>query len=351
MKTAETRKMEEVEEEYKSERMEARGYVLDSELRMVDAAGNAFDSGRASVHLFDAMGARVAAEMDTLLTQRAGLERIVLSGTPDVEHQTVYATPGLQARTAPLLVLVPGSGKVFNGVVSRNVSLRESLHTGTYWDDVLRAQARGWSVLVLNPNERPCRRVAPATDSRDGYDAETARELFHMGRFRGGRRGPLVLDGCWAVDADAWAPEDYAQRVWDRFVVPARAAQVFVLAHSAGGELTCQLLRDERDAAVLARVAAVALADSVHIESVPPGAPRRAFFEDGTRIVNWVRSPEPLDTPLGAWVNGVTARSAGTTEHAETTSRARESIWALFLSRLDAPAAAAAAAPSSPSSS
>lgn len=347
-KKEEEDRKEREEEECVAERTEARGFVLDSELRMVDADGQPFDMERASVRLFDAMGARVAAEMDTLLTARAGLERVVLTGAPGIEHTTVYATPGLQARTAPLLVVIPGAGKVFNGVMSRRVSLHESLHTGTCWDDVLRAQARGWSVLVLNANERPCRRIAPPARE---HDEAAARECFHMGRFRGGRAGALVLDGCWAVDADAWAPEEYAQHVWARFVAPARAAQIFVLAHSAGGELTCELLGAERDAAVLARVAAVALADSVHIDTVPRGDPRRALFEDAARIVNWVRSPLPLDTPLAAGANGVATRSAGTTDHGETTSRARECMWALFLSRLDsaseAPSSSSTATPSS----
>ena len=334
------------EQEGTSEWKQAQEYVVDEELRVVDAEGRPFEAERASVRLFDAMGARVAAALDTLLTQRAGLVRVVLAGAAAVEHTTVYATPDLAARTAPLLVVVPGSGKVFNGVMSRRVCLGESLHTGSCWDDVRRAQALGWSVLVLNPNERPCRRVADARrtkkdskkeDEEEDEEEAAVRAMYHMGKFYRKDGSPLVLDGCWAVDTDAWSPEEYARIVWERFVVPAQAKHIFVLAHSYGGALTCDVLASERDATVLARVAAVALADSVHLESVPPGAPKRAFFEDGTCIVNWARSPLPLDTPLGAWANGVTTRSAGTTEHAETTSRAHESIWKLFLSRLDAP--------------
>ena len=316
------------EEERKKRELPLLGYHLDESLRVVDDSGAPFDPDHSPAWMYDVLGARVADELDRLLTERAQLERIVLHGSKGIEHTTVYATPRLAERDAPLLVVIPGSGKVYNGVMSRSVSLRESLRTGTCWGHVEKALAAGMSVLVLNPNQRPCTKPKARAQRRGAAKQDepdwARRDRYHMHKFAG-----LVLSDGWEVDQFAWSPEEHADHVWRTMVAPSRAQSISIIAHSYGGALACRLIADEPSDAVLARVAAVALADSVHPDTVAPQHPRHAFFCEESRIVNWVRSPQPLDTALGQGASGVHTRSGGTQDHAQTYSCAHDCMWNL----------------------
>ena len=145
-----------------------------------------------------------------------------------------------------------------------------------------RAIAAGYGVLVLNPNEN--------CDTASG-----------------------------APIPGSESPEDHVLTVWDDLVAAAPSRALGVVAHSAGGYVTCQLL-EERGAAVLPRLRAAAFTDAVLSDA--------AFLV--AHAVNWVTSDAPMDAllvPAGSHA-GLEVRSAGHTNHVWTTFTAEDGVFA-----------------------
>ena len=100
-----------------------------------------------------------------------------------------------------------------------------------------------------------------------------------------------------------------------------------IVAHSYGGVATAALL-DEDMTSVSERVAHIAFTDSVHSSHGHSDA-TRAFLR--ARAINWVTSPEPVDTVLRPGM-----RSAGATRHEETSHYAFDAIFDFFSRSLSA---------------
>ena len=90
--------------------------------------------------------------------------------------------------------------------------------------------------------------------------------------------------------------EEHACYVWENFVAPSSAKQIYVIAHSYGGQCTMALLSSPftyED--VLRRVVAIAFTDSAHSlgrQELPSAS--GDFLK--TRCRNWVASSLPRDT-------------------------------------------------------
>eukprot|EP01045_Picozoa_sp_COSAG04_P008461 COSAG04_NODE_468_length_13857_cov_28.468382_7_plen_123_part_00 len=114
---------------------------------------------------------------------------------------------------------------------------------------------------------------------------------------------------------------------WKAFVDTSPAANVVVVAHSAGGAWLCECLK-QTPPDQLGRIKAIAFTDTFH-DADALDATRRQLVRDHAR--HWRTGSAALDTPVGdERGSGCTCLSAGTTDHASTNFTAQSSIFAFF---------------------
>lgn len=156
------------------------------------------------------------------------------------------------------LIIIQGAGEVRAGQWARSVCINDSLDKGSVFKFLDFAKEEGYSVIVMNPNF-----IQNPTDLKRIKDLET--------------------------------PEKHCNFVWKHFIKKCAAKKLFILAHSCGGVRTIDLLHNHTED-FSKRVKAIALTDSVHmsVSSLSPSA--RSLFS--RLAVNWVKSPEALDTPV-----------------------------------------------------
>jgi len=145
----------------------------------------------------------------------------------------IFVSPNLASKDTVLL-LVQGSGAVRPGIWARALCINDvrGLHWGSMLPFLEQCDARGWGVVILNPNEE-----APGV----GRDHQ---QVLHALR---------------------------------DMIAPTQA--VVIIAHSRGGASTADALRMSPAAA--ANVRAIALTDSVHY-------PQQTEHTFRSLSVNWV---------------------------------------------------------------
>lgn len=230
----------------------------------------------------------------------------VAHAPPDAPRSMVLATADLLTNPHGLLVLVPGSGEVRAGIWGRKLCVTDCLEHGTMAAMFRAARRRGWAAVSLDPN-------------RTRSD------------------GMAVLGSESAIA--------HCEKVWRRLVVPAAAAQIGVMAHSAGGSwlLHCLAAPHTPDDS-LQRIAAIAFTDSVHtMASSRLDGPRMALL--GARARHWRAGPGALDEAmdddrappgrpdLGC---GCECRYAGTADHASSNYAAWPSVVAWLDEHMEA---------------
>jgi len=229
------------------------------------------------------------------MTEIYGLERVVLHGEPSEENVPVFMSPGLIESEKPLLVIICGSGAVSPGMWSRRVSVKSSLEEGTALPDIEEAQKHGYNVLLMNPN---CK----------------------------------ALMGNSAIAS----PEEHALYMWKHYVEPCHAKQIALFVHSYGGVLALELLKHaESTPDLLSRIKTMVMTDAVHHQVMDKYPLAKAFIQDKSKVINWVRSDKPLDTPIGVGESGIFCKSSGHTEHEWTTYSARNALWPFLVSNMD----------------
>ena len=108
-----------------------------------------------------------------------------------------------------LLFIIQGSGRGLEpGIWSRTLCMKKGLSVGSMLPQLNKAKQAGYGVVVTNPNAQSY------TD-------------------QAGNRHPIIGSG---------RPEEHAKYVWERFVVPAAAKHVFVMAYGYGGEIALSLI-------------------------------------------------------------------------------------------------------------
>lgn len=196
---------------------------------------------------YDALGAAVLQHVRAQLVTLCGLEEVRV---PTATGAAVYATPGLAAREAPLLLLVCGSapgGAV--GVWGRSLCINGSLREGAMFEYIFEAQARGWSVVVADPN------------------------------ISEGEGAPRVLG--------SECPHVHLRSVWDVLIAPAASQRVLIVAHSYGGPASVHLLK-VLSGEQLERVAALAFTDGM------------AWSPKGWGIVSMLQEVLPSDEDVAS---------------------------------------------------
>jgi hypothetical protein len=207
--------------------------------------------------------ARLAAELGLVELDAARAATLCPARLRERAAVKVFHSAEAFTSTAPLLVLVHGSGDVRAGLWALRLATSESLEQGCCFGYIERAVARGWNVLLLDSN---LANFVPK-EQRDG-----------LGRA---------------------AESEHVVLAWDALIAPAAARAVAFVAHSAGGRGVLDLVgARRRDIVLTPRVAAIALTDAVH-----PAATRAPFLTTqsdpelhaflATRSCDWVQVAEP----------------------------------------------------------
>lgn len=150
--------------------------------------------------------------------------RYIPDNIPEEKATFVYCTQTELNNPKKLMVIIHGSGVVRAGQWARSMIINHSLDAGTILPYIQKARALGYEIIVTNTNDN-YRNKKPIFGSEN--------------------------------------PELHAINVWKKFVQPANADAIAVVAHSYGGHIAIELgEKFEKD--FDNKVFAVALTDSVH---------------------------------------------------------------------------------------
>lgn len=216
------------------------------------------------------------------------LERKKLPAPPGLHRGFYFASDDVTENRNGLLVLIHGTGAVRAGQWSRRLIINHSLESGSQLPYIKQAKAYGWSVVVMNTNQR-----------HDYSECEG-----------------------WIEGSN---PEDHGCAVWEAIVQRSPAKLIGIVAHSYGGQVTsCLLRRYNRD--FKDRVAAIALTDS----SCSASSADHHYLSEVAR--NWITSQLPLDRRVGYGCY-FEQFSAGTTVHEETSWKSIGPVFSFIKDR------------------
>ncbi len=213
-----------------------------------------------------------------------------------------------------LMVLIQGSGAVRAGQWARALCINTNLREGAQLEYIEKAQQQGYGVIVVNPNLNfiPKKEVLdPNLYTRTGF-------------LMPDKPKPIPRDARIPIPSNQ-SPPEHCIYVWDTFVNQAKAKDVVIVAHSAGGWCTMELLKARQDV-VLKRLRGVAFTDAVH--SVMPSDPPAVKKFIVNKAINWVTSNKPLDTLLyDKTSTSCTLLSCGHEKHENSSSSCIESAF------------------------
>ncbi|KAI1705205.1 Cotranscriptional regulator protein [Ditylenchus destructor] len=228
------------------------------------------------------------------------------------EYSYIFTTPQEQ-KFKHLVVLIHGSGVVRAGQWTRKLIINEGLDVGSQLPYIRECQKRGWGVIVMNTNDNICYHYPTKSQSSSQNSAKGHPETS----------------------------EAHGLYVWQKLVQPKcfndHELKVAIVAHSYGGIVTMEILRDmaykikriDEDAEsneciqaldALKALKCICLTDAIFDEQVASWMKPRA-----PKIRNWVTSALPLDTKLPK--RSSIAFSAGTDEHERTSPAAISSAF------------------------
>lgn len=244
-------------------------------------------------------------------------------GIPAHVRSNIFLTPDALTNENKLMLLIQGSGAVRAGQWARALCINDSLETGAILGYLDKAEKAGYGVIVFNPNLN-------SVDADPLADRPSAEVLRTPGRPPRRNHNLIKIPG----NSD---PLAHTIHVWDHVAKQAKARDIVIVAHSAGGWCTLGLLRERPE--VMTRLRAIGFTDAVH--SVLPSDPpvvRKAITE---LAQNWVQSDDPLDTPARGYKapsgSGCPCVSAGHPKHENTSASAIESVFKFLHDKVDGP--------------
>ena len=150
--------------------------------------------------------------------------RYLPDNIPEEKATFVYCTQTELKNPKKLMIIIHGSGVVRAGQWARSMIINHSLDAGTILPYIQKARALGYEIIVTNTNDN-YRNKKPIPGSEN--------------------------------------PEQHAISVWEKFVQPANADAIAVIAHSYGGHIAIEL-GEKYTKDFDEKVFALALTDSVH---------------------------------------------------------------------------------------
>lgn len=192
------------------------------------------------------------------------------------------------------LILIQGAGKVKLGEWSKSVCINENLHLGSMIDFVEMGKKNGYSILILNPNERY------------GLDGNTKNMFKNM--------------------------KEHCVYVYKNLIYKnENIKEIKFISHSLGGECNVEILKIFEDDLIKGRIKKIAFTDSLH------GGAFMDLSEEGIKIFskisrNFVVSKEKKGTFLENLTNfsGCDVYSSGTNLHEYTTGICFDNIFSFL---------------------
>lgn len=226
------------------------------------------------------------------LQTKAGLRKMAVG--PQEPKSFVFADPDFGEKKR-LMVLIHGAPPVRAGQWTRKLIINEGLRQGTQLPFVEKARQMGFAVLVTN------------TNLHHVDDDET------LAKFPGSETA-----------------QKHAKTVWESMILPAKAEQIAIVAHSFGGVVTCALANAFKQD-FEKRVISVALTDSVHSTADVTRHLRQVGL-------NYVAYTDPPGTEIKSRFlkeGDIPAASAGHDKHEWTSYSAMEHIFRRLQKQLE----------------
>lgn len=221
--------------------------------------------------------------------RRMAAEGLQMILAPENKGSPIWFTPNAFNSPENLLVIICGSGRIHAGVLSVGVAAYHGLDMGTDLPWIKYAKEHNMEVVVLNPNHSGASKIK----EKYGTSLHCARHSLY---------------------------------VFEKHIIPGNPQNVFILAHSAGGISACELLNLFQEWYVQ-HVKFTALTDAVEDNVRDKTGLTKEYL--ARRMINWVRSKEPLDKVIGK-TSLCQHRSANTDDHPLTTGKAMPCILANF---------------------
>jgi Arb2 domain len=253
---------------------------------------------------------------DAWLGENGGVDRV-----PPHVRNNIFLTPDALDNEDRLMLLIQGSGAVRAGQWARALCINDSLQTGAILGYLAKAKEAGYGVIVFNPNLN-------SVDSDELATRPTGEELRSPGRPVRRPQDKIKIPG----NSD---PVQHTIHVWDHVAKQAKAKDIVIVAHSAGGWCTLGLIRERPE--ILDRLRAIGFTDAVH--SVLPRDPPHVKHAITHLAKNWVQSDDPLDTPARGYDapsgSGCPCVSSGHPKHENTSASAIESVFEFIREKVE----------------
>lgn len=195
------------------------------------------------------------------------------------DNVPIFHTPNALNSAKKLLVLICGSGRIMAGLWSVGVCAYRGLKAGSVLPCIEEARKRNMEVIIFNPNH-----------------------------------------------PNASSNFKHSEDVFNELVIPSNPKRVWIIAHSMGGDSTCDIISHNPEWCIQ-HVSAFALTDGCEglIHSIGFKINKWSHIKG----INWIQSDEKLNEPLEDGFS-TKHRSAETNDHPLTTFKAFPFIWIFF---------------------
>ena len=195
------------------------------------------------------------------------------------------------------LLLIQGTGAVRLGQWARSVCINENIYLGSMIPYVDKAIKNKLSVVIFNPNER-----------NDFFNDRKKIEIFD-------------------------SMENHCIYVYNNIIKTNKnIKEIYIVAHSMGGECTIQILLYNMDDLLNGRIRKIAFTDSAHDDSYK--YLKKIGIEQFRKISrNYIRSQYPAGTFIRKYsssIGGVDCYSSGHIKHEYTSGTAIDEIFKYF---------------------
>jgi len=200
---------------------------------------------------YDLLGDLIVPYIQEQMVKQFGMKEIFLPEKCDLPshvRSNIFVTPDLETNSNKLMLLIQGSGAVRAGQWARALCINDTLKSGSILPYLQKAIAKGFAVIVFNPNLNHAPKDPLSRPKRESF--------FIPGK----PRLPEVETVKIPLNE---SPPEHTIYVWDMFGKNSPAKEIVIVAHSAGGTCTLSLLR-EREKEILHKLKAIAFTDSVH---------------------------------------------------------------------------------------
>jgi hypothetical protein len=282
--------------------MRALGYEYrDGILRQVSSnEGFVFKGGNNYESLADA----IAQYVPLLLEEEAELKPVWLPrGVSPGEGCPIFVSEGYES-AEKLFLIIQGAGRVRAGIWGCSLCINDSLEHGTILPFLRAAKARGYGVVVFNPNENQVEgKPVPGSENSSNHVAY----------------------------------------VMENIISECSAKEIDILAHSQGGRSLLNYVTRAKASntagSVVEKLGRLVFTDSYHVQTQLAFLPSRVrtLLSDPKRTVNFVPHSAPLGTRVEEWSSqeysftdverGCLCVSSGVLDHASTNYAALDAIF------------------------